>query len=52
MIYSLGVIHGRWGQSFGLSLSAGNIQTWKRIREKAGQMNSTKAYIRNDETSG
>jgi hypothetical protein len=28
-----------------------NIYDWKGIKEKGGQVNSTKAYITNDETS-
>jgi hypothetical protein len=28
-----------------------NMQDWKAIREKAGAVNSTKAYITNDEIS-
>jgi hypothetical protein len=35
----------------GLDASLDNMQDWKGIREKAGEVNSTKAYITNDEIS-
>jgi hypothetical protein len=36
---------------FGLGVSFDNIYKWKGIREKSGEVNSTKAYITSDETS-
>jgi hypothetical protein len=35
----------------GLEVSLGNMQDWKVIREKAGGVIGTKAYITNDEIS-
>jgi hypothetical protein len=35
----------------GLDASFNNMQDWKEIREKAGEGNSTKAYITSDEDS-
>jgi hypothetical protein len=35
----------------GLDVSFDNMQHWKGIRERAEKVNSTKAYITNDETS-
>jgi hypothetical protein len=37
--------------NFGLGASFDNMQDWEGILEKAGEVNSTKAYITNDETS-
>jgi L-rhamnose isomerase len=36
--------------SVGLDIPFDNIQDWKGIREKAKEVNRTKAYITNDET--
>jgi hypothetical protein len=36
----------------GLDVSFGNILVCKGIQEKAEEVNSTKAYVTNDETSG
>jgi hypothetical protein len=33
----------------GLDVSLNNRQGWEGIREKAGEVNSTKAYVTNDE---
>jgi hypothetical protein len=35
----------------GLDVSLDNMQDWKEIREKAAEVNSTKAYIANGEIS-
>jgi hypothetical protein len=37
--------------NFDLDVSFLNLQDWKRIQEKAGELNNTKAYITNDEPS-
>jgi hypothetical protein len=34
-----------------VNVSFDNMQDWKGIREKEGAVNSTKTYIKNDETS-
>jgi hypothetical protein len=36
--------------NFGLGVSFDNMWDWKGVREKAGEVNGTEAYIRNDET--
>jgi hypothetical protein len=35
----------------GLDASFDNVQDWKGIREKAGEVNSTKTHVTDDETS-
>jgi hypothetical protein len=35
----------------GFDVSFGNMQDWKGIREKAGEVNSAEGYIANDEAS-
>jgi hypothetical protein len=37
--------------NFGLDVSSGNMTDWKGMREKAGELNSTKAHVTNDEVS-
>jgi hypothetical protein len=37
--------------NFGLDISFDNMQDWKGIGEKVGEVNSTKAYVTNGRTS-
>jgi hypothetical protein len=37
--------------SVGLDVSFDNLQDWKGVQEKAGEVNSKKAYVTNDEFS-
>jgi hypothetical protein len=37
--------------NFGIVVSVDNMKDWRGIRENAGEANSMKPYVTNDETS-